>query len=165
MCNSCDWTDDHWGQLRTKNYQRRIYNCFTIRLVFVCYQMQKSVLYLLCVLSAIVQTNFLVKSRESTFIVATCNKHVTIWYLGTGVTSLLHRFILEGLRQTMRNLSYVSQYPAGVPFWVRCFTIVPTSWVWSRFCQALMNVSVMALVSYSCLQEISKVFYHTVVLV
>jgi hypothetical protein len=46
---------------------------------FVCYQTRKSVLYLLCVISTIVPINFLVKSGESTFIVATCRiKHVTI---------------------------------------------------------------------------------------
>jgi hypothetical protein len=39
---------------------------------FVCYQTRKSVLYLLCVISAIVPINFLVKSGESAFIVATC---------------------------------------------------------------------------------------------
>jgi hypothetical protein len=36
------------------------------------YQTRKSVLYLLCVISTIVPINFLVKSGESTFIVATC---------------------------------------------------------------------------------------------
>jgi hypothetical protein len=61
-----------------KNYQRRIYNCDIIRLAFVCYQSRESVLYLLCVISEIVQINFLVKSGESTFIVATCDKRVTV---------------------------------------------------------------------------------------
>jgi hypothetical protein len=50
----------------------------TRRLAFVCYQTRKCALYPLCVISAIVQINSLVKSEESTFIVATCNKHVTI---------------------------------------------------------------------------------------
>jgi hypothetical protein len=44
----------------------------------LCAIKRERVLYLLCVISAIVQINFLVKSRESTFIVATCNKHTTL---------------------------------------------------------------------------------------
>jgi hypothetical protein len=48
------------------------FNCFIRRLAFVCYKTRYCMLYLLCVISAIVQINFLVKSGESTFIVATC---------------------------------------------------------------------------------------------
>jgi hypothetical protein len=44
----------------------------------LCAIKRESVLYLLCVISIRVQINSLVKSRESTFIVATCNKHVTV---------------------------------------------------------------------------------------
>jgi hypothetical protein len=46
---------------------------------FVCYQTRKSVLYLLCVISAIVQINFQVKSGESTLLLSRCLvKRVTI---------------------------------------------------------------------------------------
>jgi hypothetical protein len=41
---------------------------------FVCYQTRKSVLYLLCVISAIVQINFLVKSEESTLLLPRADK-------------------------------------------------------------------------------------------
>jgi hypothetical protein len=43
--------------------------CDIRRLAFVCYQTRNCVLYLLCVISAIVAINSLVKSGESTFIV------------------------------------------------------------------------------------------------
>jgi hypothetical protein len=47
----------------------------------LCAIKRKIVLYLLCVISAIVQINSLVKSGESTIIFATCHKHVTIYIL------------------------------------------------------------------------------------
>jgi hypothetical protein len=48
---------------------------------FVCYQTRKCVLYLLCVISAIVPINFLVKSEESTLLLSRClAKRVTIFY-------------------------------------------------------------------------------------
>jgi hypothetical protein len=49
----------------SKNYQHRTYNCDKRRLAFVCYQMRKNVLYLLCVISARVQINSLVKFLSS----------------------------------------------------------------------------------------------------
>jgi hypothetical protein len=69
MCNSCDWADDQWSQLRTKNYQGRICN-YVLTVILedsrLCAIKREIVLYLLCVISAIVPINFLVKSGEST---------------------------------------------------------------------------------------------------
>jgi hypothetical protein len=88
---SCEWEDDQSSQLRarfrrtsekraTKNYQHRIYSCYTRRLAFVCHQTRKCVLYLLCVISARVRINSLVKSGESTIYSCRLNpKHVTIY--------------------------------------------------------------------------------------
>jgi hypothetical protein len=68
-------TRNKWA---SKDHQQRTYNCVTRRLAFDNTQMRKCVLYLVCVMSARVQVNSLVKSEESTFIVATCHIHVTI---------------------------------------------------------------------------------------
>jgi hypothetical protein len=70
-------------QLPAQNLQL-CFNYVTRRLAFVCYQTRYCVLYLLCVISAIVPINFLVKSGESTFIVATCHKDVTVSLLILG---------------------------------------------------------------------------------
>jgi hypothetical protein len=55
------------------------FNCDIRSLAFVCYQTRNCVLYLLCVISAIVAINSLVKSEESTLLLPRAeNKHVTI---------------------------------------------------------------------------------------
>jgi hypothetical protein len=88
---SCDWADDQWSQLRAKipahkeqaSYQglpAQNLQLPTRRLAFVCNQTRKCVLYLLCVISARVQINTLVKSGESTIYSCRVNpRHVTVF--------------------------------------------------------------------------------------
>jgi hypothetical protein len=64
----------------TEDYQHRIYNWDIRRLAFVCHQTRNCVWYLLCVISARVRINSLVKSGESTIYSCRVNtKHVTIF--------------------------------------------------------------------------------------
>jgi hypothetical protein len=80
-CEQCSVKEE----LPAQNLQL-CFNCDIRRLAFMCYQMRNCVLYLLCVISAIVAISSLVKSGESTFILVTLPSKTRYTGVRSGIT-------------------------------------------------------------------------------